>query len=63
MAASILQALNFPSLVSSLEIDAAGQKSVASKNCSCQALQATSKGDGLTFQRCDQALPYFPPDA
>src|SRR5579872_2872371 len=36
MAASILKGLNFPALVSSAEIDAAGNKVVAAKNCTVE---------------------------
>ena len=61
MAASILKGLNFPSLVSSAEIDAAGRKVVAAKNCTVEGLMA--KDGGLSFSRLDGALPFFPADA
>ncbi len=60
MAASILKGLNFPSLVSSAEIDAAG-KVVGAKNCTIENVIA--KDGGLSFSRLDAALPFFPADA
>ena len=61
MAASILKGLHFPSLVSSAEIDAAGSKLVAAKNCSIEKISA--KDGGISFSRLDAALPFFPADA
>lgn len=61
MAASILKGLHFPSLVSSAEIDAAGSKLVAAKNCSIEKISA--KNGGISFSRLDAALPFFPADA
>ena len=61
MAASILKGLNFPSLVSSAEIDAASSKVVAVKNCTIESVAA--KEGGLSFSRLDGALPFFPVDA
>ena len=61
MAASILKGLHFPSLVSSAEIDAAGSKVVAVKNCSIENVSA--KDGGISFARLDAALPFFPADA
>ncbi len=61
MAASILKGLNFPSLVSSAEIDAAGGKVVAAKNCTVE--NVAKKDGGLSFSRLDAALPFFPADA
>jgi lysophospholipase L1-like esterase len=61
MAASILKGLSFPSLVSSAEIDAAGGKVVAAKNCTVTDVAA--KDGGLSFSRLDGALPFFPADA
>ena len=61
MAASILKGLNFPSLVSSVEIDAAGKKVVAARNCTVAGVEA--KEGGLSFSRLDEALPFFPADA
>ncbi len=60
MAASILKGLNFPSLVSSAELDAAG-KVLAVKNCTVD--NAVAKDGGLSFSRLDGALPFFPADA
>ncbi len=61
MAASILKGLSFPSLVSSVEIDAAGSKVLATKNCTVENLAA--KEGGLSFSRLDGALPFFPAEA
>lgn len=61
MAASILKGLSFPSLVSSVEIDATGSKAVAAKNCTVEGVAA--KDGGVTFSRLDAALPFFPADA
>ena len=61
MAASILKGLNFPALVSSAEIDAAGRKVVATKNCTVDNVAA--KEGGLSFSRLDGALPFFPAEA
>jgi lysophospholipase L1-like esterase len=61
MAASILKGLSFPSLVSSAEIDAAGGKVVAAKNCTIE--NVSKKDGGLSFSRLDGALPFFPADA
>ena len=61
MAASILKGMSFPSLVSSVEIDAAAAKVTAAKNCKVDAV--TAKDGGLSFSRLDAALPFFPADA
>jgi lysophospholipase L1-like esterase len=62
MAASILKGLHFPSLVSSVEIDASDKpKEVAVKKCSLTDL--TSKDGGVSFNRLDEALPFFPQEA
>lgn len=61
MAASILKGLSFPSLVSSAEIDAAGGKVVAAKNCTVE--NVSKKEGGVSFSRLDGALPFFPMDA
>ena len=61
MAASILNGLSFPSLVSSAEIDAAGGKVVAAKNCTIE--NVAQKEGGLSFSRLDAALPFFPVEA
>ena len=61
MAASILKGLSFPSLVSSAEIDAAGGKAVAAKNCTIE--NVAKKEGGVSFTRLDGALPFFPMDA
>ena len=61
MAASILKGLSFPSLVSSVEIDASTKKVVSQKNCAVEI--ADANGGGITFKRLDEALPFFPADA
>jgi lysophospholipase L1-like esterase len=61
MAASILKGLNFPSLVSSAEIDFSGSKVVSTKNCAVKIL--ASQEGGVSFSRADGALPFFPADA
>ena len=61
MAASILKGLNFPALVSAVEIDAAGKKIANQQNCQVTSL-AESAG-GISFQRLDSALPFYPADA
>ena len=60
MAASILKGLSFPSLVSSVEIDAAAAKGEG-KNATVSGVAA--KDGGVTFQRLDQGLPFFPEQA
>jgi hypothetical protein len=61
MAASILRGLHFPTLVSAVEIDAAAMRVGVTKNC--QATELTANDGGLSFQRLDAALPFFPPEA
>jgi lysophospholipase L1-like esterase len=62
LAALILKGLHFPTLVSSVEIDASGTpKETATKRCRVSDLAA--KGGGVSFQRLDEALPFFPPEA
>lgn len=60
MAASILKGLSFPTLVSSVELDAAG-KVVDAKNCKVE--NVVSKDGAISFSRLDSALPFFPPEA
>ncbi len=61
MAASILKGLSFPTLVSSVEINAADGKVVAATNC--QIDNVATKDGGLSFSRLDGALPFFPAEA
>jgi len=61
MAAAILQGLSFPSLVASVEVDAAAGRLVSTQNCSVEGVRAVD--GGVTFSRKDQALPFFPRDA
>ena len=61
MAWGILKGLHFPALVSAAEIDAAGNKVVNARNCEVTSLAV--KDDGVSFQRKDAALPFFPAEA
>jgi lysophospholipase L1-like esterase len=61
MAASILRGLHFPTLVSAVEIDAAAMRVSVTRNC--QATELTANDAGISFQRLDAALPFFPPEA
>ena len=61
MAWGILKGLNFPTLVSSAEIDAAGAKAVKVEKCDVSNVAA--KDGGISFTRHDEALPFFPVDA
>jgi lysophospholipase L1-like esterase len=58
MAAEILKGLHFPTLVASVEIDAAGSKIAATKNCTATGLEASK--DHVRFTEQDAALPFFP---
>ena len=61
MAASILKGLGFPSLVSSVEIDATTGQVVDSSQCK---IEGAAKADGgIRFSKTDQALPFFPSEA
>jgi lysophospholipase L1-like esterase len=61
MAASILKGLYFPSLVSSVTVDASNSKVVTATNCTVD--KVTKKDGGISFSRLDSALPFFPMDA
>ncbi|MGD0093014.1 MAG: SGNH/GDSL hydrolase family protein [Planctomycetota bacterium] len=61
MAWAILKGLSFPALVSAAEIDAAGNKVVKADKCEVTNLAA--KDGGISFQRLDAALPFFPKEA
>ncbi|MGA2620685.1 MAG: SGNH/GDSL hydrolase family protein [Thermoguttaceae bacterium] len=61
MAWAILKGLNFPKLVSAAEIDAAAGKLAKADNCKIDELAVN--GGSVKFQRLDQALPFFPPEA
>ncbi len=60
MAWAILKGMDFPKLVSEVEIDAASHKTLRTSNCTVTGLTAI-KG-GLQFERLDEAMPYFPAD-
>jgi lysophospholipase L1-like esterase len=62
MAASILQAMNFPPLVSAVEVDAAQMKVVKASQCQVTDL-ATGTNGVLRFQQLDAAIPFFPAGA
>jgi len=61
MAWAILKGLHFPALVSAVEVDAAGAKVVKAEKCEVTNLAA--KDGGVSFQRLDAALPFFPKEA
>lgn len=61
MAWGILKGLHFPTLVSAAEIDAAGGKVVKAEQCEISNVAA--KDGGVSFQRLDAALPFFPVEA
>lgn len=61
MAAAILEAMNFPSLVASVSIDARQRKVDAQENCDVEELEAS--GQSVRFRKLDKALPFFPADA
>jgi hypothetical protein len=60
MAASILKAMSFPREVASASIDSSGK--AKSNNCTITDVAVSAHG-GVTFQRLDAALPYFPEQA
>lgn len=61
MAFSILQALNFPAAVSSVEINLADTSNV--KATRCRVTEVTRDGDSVKFVRVDESLPFFPDEA
>lgn len=61
MAAAILKGLAFPTLVSAVELDASTGKVVSAQNC--QVENVAKAGGGVSFQRADAALPFFPSEA
>jgi lysophospholipase L1-like esterase len=60
MAAAILKGMGFPRDVSALELDATKDAGKA-KNCKVGKIAKT--GDGIAFERTDEALPFFPESA
>jgi len=60
MAASILKGLHFPTLVSSVEINAGDTKGNG-KNA--EVTNVVVKDGGVSFQRLDKALPFYPAQA
>jgi len=61
MAASILQGLNFPTLVAGVTIDARQNKVTSQENCQIEELETTAQG--MEFTKLDKALPFFPEEA
>jgi lysophospholipase L1-like esterase len=61
MAASILKGLKFPAVVAAVEIDA--DKGSAKTTKGCTVAQLGTKDGGLAWEQCDDALPFFPPEA
>lgn len=61
MAAAILKGMNFPTLVSSVAIDA-GTASVANA-VGCTVSEVKNEAGVLRFHRQDDALPFFPQEA
>ena len=62
MASAILKAMNFPLLVSGVEIDAAKLAVVHADQCQITGLARGTNG-GIAFSRLDAALPFFPEQA
>ena len=59
MAAILLKGMSFPTLVASVEIDAASGKVVQKQNCTVEGFKSVAGGK-IEFQQKDNALPYFP---
>lgn len=59
MAAEILKGMRFPTLVAAVEINAAADKVVLSRNCMIAGLKIAPDGT-IEFQQRDDALPFFP---
>lgn len=62
MAWSILKGLSFPAVVTSVEIDAAGDKVIKSQNCKIDNLKSDASSK-VEFKQTDAALPFFPEEA
>jgi hypothetical protein len=60
MAATILKAMRFPALVTSVEIDPANQSGTA-RNAKVSGV--ARKNGGVSFQQLDEALQFFPAEA
>ena len=61
MAASILQGMNFPSLVAAVAVDAKQNRIVSQENCNVEGLETSATS--VKFTKLDKALPFFPEDA
>jgi lysophospholipase L1-like esterase len=62
MASAILKAMSFPTVVASVEIDAAAGKVVKNVNCAVDGLKVDAAGK-VEFKQTDNALPFFPQEA
>jgi hypothetical protein len=62
MAWCILRRMNFPTLVTAVEIDAAAGRVVTAQNCRVEGLKGVA-GTGGTFQHQGAPLPFFPEEA
>ena len=62
MAWAILKGMNFPSVVTSVEIDAGARQVVRKINCTVDGLTVDATGK-IEFKQCDNALPFFPEEA
>jgi lysophospholipase L1-like esterase len=62
MAWAILKGMHFPTLVSSVEIEAGGNQP-SGKTQNCRVTHLEKKNDCLVFEQEDAALPFFPDQA
>jgi lysophospholipase L1-like esterase len=62
MARAILKGMHFPTLVSSVEIEA-GSNQPSGKTQNCRVTHLERKNGGLVFEQEDAALPFFPDQA
>jgi lysophospholipase L1-like esterase len=66
MAWAILKGLHFPALVSSVDLDLKYKESPKTANCQVSGVKVALAGgavEGVSFERTDHALPFFPADA
>ncbi len=59
MAASILRGMDFPTLVTSIEIDGSSGVLLTNLNCTVEDLKLDASGK-IEFKQLDKALPFFP---
>jgi lysophospholipase L1-like esterase len=62
MAATILKGMSFPTVVASVEINAASRKVVQNRNCMIEGLTVSPDGK-IEYKQKDDALPFFPEEA